>query len=129
MWAHDSRIVKVCFALLVSGALAAPVFAQTPSIVLDPVLTGLAAPVFDTHGGDGGGRLFVGERGGSIVVPRRGPQPPPLSLDIGDRVFSGGERGLLGLAFHPDYAANGRFFVDSPRRADGATVIAEYHVS
>src|SRR5206468_10956908 len=45
------------------------------------------------------------------------------------RVLSGGERGLLGLAFHPQFASNRRFFVDYTRRPDGATVIAEYSVS
>ena len=41
----------------------------------------------------------------------------------------GGERGLLGLAFHPQFSSNGRFFVDYTRKPDGATVIAEYRVS
>ena len=47
-------------------------------------------------------------------------------LDITDRVLAGGERGLLGLAFHPLYPSNGRFFVNYTRKPDGATVIAEY---
>ena len=44
-------------------------------------------------------------------------------------MLDGGERGLLGLAFHPQYAVNGRFFVNYTRKPDGATVIAEYHRS
>jgi glucose/arabinose dehydrogenase len=116
--------------LLVAGALAfLPALAQTPSIVLEPVLTGLQAPVFVTHAGDGSGRLFIVEQGGSILVLQPGATTPALFLGIGDRVVAGGEQGLLGLAFHPDYATNGRFFVDYTRLADGATVIAEYHVS
>ncbi|MEP6934719.1 MAG: PQQ-dependent sugar dehydrogenase, partial [Nitrospirota bacterium] len=47
-------------------------------------------------------------------------------LDITNRVLSGGERGLLGLAFHPNHRKNGRFFVNYTRRDDGATVLAEY---
>ena len=50
-------------------------------------------------------------------------------LDIVPRVLSGGERGLLGLAFHPDYEDNGRLFVAYTRRPDGANVVAEYRVS
>ena len=44
-------------------------------------------------------------------------------------MLSGGERGLLGLALHPHFDINGRFFVDYTRNPDGATVIAEYRVS
>ncbi len=50
-------------------------------------------------------------------------------LDISDRVVSGGEQGLLGLALHPGYAQNGRLFVDYTRAGDGATVISEFHES
>ena len=50
-------------------------------------------------------------------------------LDIAGRVLAGGERGLLGLAFHPRFSANGRFFVNYTRKADGATVISEFRVS
>jgi hypothetical protein len=52
-----------------------------------------------------------------------------LFLDIRSRVRSGGEQGLLGLAFHPSYSSNRRFFVYYTRAADGAIVIAEYAAS
>ena len=52
-----------------------------------------------------------------------------MFLDITTRVLAGGERGLLGLAFHPGFASNRRFFVDYTRRPDGAIVIAEYQAS
>ena len=54
--------------------------------------------------------------------------PTPF-LDIRKKLSTGGERGLLGLAFHPDFSKNGRFFVNYTRTEDRATVIAEYHVS
>jgi glucose/arabinose dehydrogenase len=114
---------------LVAADSRSSALAQAPSIVLEPVLTGLATPVFVTHAADTSGRLFVVEQGGSIVVLQAGATAPIVFLDIGDRVVAGGEQGLLGLAFHPDFASNGRFFVDYTRRADGATVIAEYRVS
>jgi hypothetical protein len=123
---------RALFSILVSIPLAlaaaAPARAQT-SIVLDPVLGGLAAPIFVTNAGDGSGRLFVVEQGGTIRVLAGGASAPTLFLDISDRVIAGGEQGLLGLAFHPQYETNRRFFVDYTRRSDGATVIAEYHAS
>ncbi len=54
---------------------------------------------------------------------------PSTFLDISGRVLFNGERGLLGLAFHPQFSTNRRFFVNYTRRPDGATVIAEYRAS
>jgi hypothetical protein len=94
---------------------------------LAPVVTnGLESPVFLTHAGDGSGRLFVVEQPGRVRVLDRGSLLPLPFLDITERVLSGGERGLLGLAFHPDYRRNGRFFVNYTRKPDGATVLAEF---
>jgi glucose/arabinose dehydrogenase len=106
--------------------------AQEPAdtvIQLTPVLAGLSSPVFVTSAHDGSGRLFIVEQAGRIKVLEEGAQSPTVFMNIVSRVLSGGERGLLGLAFHPQYRTNGRFFVDYTRRPDGATVIAEYHVS
>ncbi len=100
---------------------------QPLQIELVPVITaGLDHPLYLTHAGDNSKRLFVVEQGGRIRVLEQGALTPLPFLDITDRVRSGGEQGLLGLAFHPDYRANGRFFVNYTRRPDGATVIAEY---
>ena len=98
-----------------------------PRISLVPLVTnGLTHPLFVTHAGDGSGRLFVVEQGGRIlVVMNRALQAAPF-LDLTDRVLSGGERGLLGLAFHPDFRHNGRFFVNYTRTPDGATVLSEF---
>jgi hypothetical protein len=93
---------------------------------LETFLTGLSSPLFITHAGDGTHRLFIVEQPGTIKVLQPGAITPTEFLDITDRVLWGGERGLLGLAFHPDYASNGRFFVNYTRKPDGATVIAEY---
>ena len=98
-----------------------------PAIRLQPVLQGLSSPLFATHAGDGSDRIFVVEQGGRILVLAPGATTPSVFLDINARVLAGGEQGLLGLAFHPQFATNGRFFVDYTRNADGATVIAEYH--
>lgn len=99
------------------------------SVQLQPLLTGLSSPVHVTNAGDGTNRLFVVQQGGTIRVAQPGATTHTLFLDITTRVLSGGERGLLGLAFHPYYKNNGRFFVYYTRQTDGALQIAEYHVS
>jgi glucose/arabinose dehydrogenase len=99
------------------------------SVQLEPVVSGLSAPLFVTNAHDGTNRLFILEQGGVIKVFRPGIGTPTVFLDIRPKVLSGGERGLLGLAFHPQYPANPRFYVDYTRAGDGATVIAEYQVS
>lgn len=69
-------------------------------------------PVDLRHPNDGSGRMFVVERGGTIrVVDTESPDSSSVYLDITDRVTSGGEQGLLGLAFHPDFSTNGHFYV------------------
>lgn len=98
-------------------------------IVLEPVLSGLAGPVYVTSAHDAGSRLFIVEQEGRIKVLGAGTQSPTVFLDISARVLAGGERGLLGLAFHPQFRINRRFFVDYTRATDGATVIAEYQAS
>jgi hypothetical protein len=107
-------------------ALAAPVCA---AIKLTPVASGLASPIFVGNAGDGSNRLFIVEQRGVIKVLQPGASTPTVFLDISAKVAFGGERGLLGLAFHPDYAASTRFFVYYTRAGDGTIVVAEYRVS
>ncbi len=93
-------------------------------IKLEPVASGLVAPISVTHAGDGSGRLFIVEQSGQIRIVEDGQLLPTPFLDIVDKIpelnpfFD--ERGLLGLAFHPNYASNGRFFIrySSPREGD-----------
>lgn len=99
--------------------------AQSP-IQLTPLITaGLDKPLQAAVAGDGSGRLFILEQGGKIRIWKGALQPVPF-LDISSRVFFGGERGLLGLAFHPQFATNRRLFVDYTRQPDGATVVSEF---
>ncbi len=98
-----------------------------PPLALIPIVTaGLVQPLYVTHARDDNGRLFIVEQGGRIRLLAQGTLQSVPFLDISDLVLAGGERGLLGLAFHPDYARNGRLFVSYTRRPDGATVVAEY---
>ena len=90
------------------------------------VASGLSSPIFlDAPTGDS--RLFVVEQPGRIKIIADGSVS--TFLDISSKVLSGGERGLIGLAFHPDYSSNGLFYVHYSRNGDGAGVIAEYSVS
>jgi glucose/arabinose dehydrogenase len=91
------------------------------------VVGGLQAPLFATGAGDGSGRLFVVEQGGRIRIVQHGRLLPTPFLDITSHVASGGEQGLLGLAFHADYRDDGRFYVDYTN-LQGNTVVAQYHV-
>ena len=92
---------------------------------LQPVATGLSSPLGVTAAGDGSGRLFVIEQGGTIRIVEDGEVGSRPFLDVSDRVQAGGEQGLLGLAFHPRFADNGRFFVNYTDTS-GDTVIAEF---
>ena len=122
-WRGQGSVVSRWSACVGSGAAAAE-----PGIDLQLVVDGLRQPVFVTDAGDGSGRLYVVEQAGRILILEEGALVEQPFLDLGDRVRSGGERGLLGLAFHPDFASNGRFFVNYTREPDGATVIAEFRV-
>ncbi len=130
-WLHPSLglILIQVFGLLVSTAWAETVMSPDHRrVALVPVVTdGLENPLFLAQAGDESGRFFVIEQPGRIrVLESHRPLPVPF-LDITNKTLSGGERGLLGLAFHPDYRHNGRFFVNYTRTPDGATVVAEYH--
>ncbi|HEX7041149.1 MAG TPA: PQQ-dependent sugar dehydrogenase [Trueperaceae bacterium] len=100
-----TRTKAVAAAVLVS-LLACSATAQ-PRLV--EVASGFANPVAIANAGDD--RLFVVEQGGTIRVVRDGQVLDRPFLDITDRVRAGGERGLLGLAFPPDFADTGRFYV------------------
>jgi glucose/arabinose dehydrogenase len=103
-----------------------------PDINAVLVATGFRDPVNMANAGDGSGRLFVVERPGfiSIVTPEGEVLPEPF-LSVPNLVkIDFLEQGLLGLAFHPDYANNGRFFVYYSSYSDnGALTLAEFKVS
>lgn len=96
---------------------------------LQLITGGLDTPVGIAHAGDGSGRLFVLEKPGRIRVVQDGVLVAVPFLDIADRVGSSqNEQGLLGLAFHPEYADNGTFFVNYTDR-QGDTVVSRFSVS
>ena len=100
-----------------------------PSIRLKPVIKGLRNPVGLVHAGDGSGRLFILEQQGIVKILNKGQLVRKPFLDIRGRVISGGEMGLLGMAFHPRFSENGRFFVNYTSRSNGLhTVISEFRI-
>ncbi len=99
-----------------------------PDVTLQSLATGLVNPVQVTHAGDGSGRLFLVEQRGTLRVFQNGQLLSGFFLDIRGRVTSGGETGFLGIAFHPQFASNGKFYVNYTAPGPLRTVIAEYTV-
>ncbi len=93
---------------------------------LEPVASGFVQPLGLVAANDGSGRLFVVEQRGTIAVIEPGAREGTPWLDMIWRTRAQGERGLLGLAFHPGFAENGRVFVYYTD-ADGNSVLAELH--
>jgi len=98
-----------------------------PEGTLEVVVSGLILPVH-LAAPEGDDRLFVIERRGTIVIVEADTVHATPFLDISSLTASGGERGLLGLAFHPAYASNGNFYVNYTD-ASGNTRIVRYTVS
>ena len=102
-------------------------FAWSQTLSLQSFATGFTDPVEIAHAGDS--RLFVVEQTGRIkILNTNGSVNATPFLNISTLISNGGERGLLGLAFHPNYTTNGYFFVNYTNTS-GDTVIARYSVS
>ncbi|MBL8277590.1 MAG: PQQ-dependent sugar dehydrogenase [Pelomonas sp.] len=108
--------------LIATLALAGAAHAQAATLVA----SGFSQPLFLTAP-VGDSRLFVVEKGGRIQVLDNGVKS--LWLDISTQVDTAGERGLLGLAFDPGFASNGRFYVDYIDKTTLNTVVASYTVN
>src|SRR5262245_25071900 len=124
---NDNHMRKIAgiLTLLVSLVLAPVLLAQEGAedgdlhatqpdrtkVTIEEVVTGLHYPLFVTHSNDGSGRLFILQQGGEILILKDGALLPTPFLDLSDTVSQDiltgySERGLLGIAFHPDYAEN-----------------------
>ena len=120
------------------GAASAP---KGPAIRLESVADGLTAPIGLTQPDDGTGRRFIIDQPGRIYPLDAGGLSAEPFLDLSDQIVeldpTYDERGLLGLAFHPDYAENGRFFVyysadlreSAPEGWDHTSHISEFSAS
>jgi glucose/arabinose dehydrogenase len=110
-----------------------PVSAQPsvtwPSISLAPFVSNLSTPLDLVNADDGSGRMFVAQMGGTIRIIKNGVVQAGNFLDIHARVSqNGGEQGLLSLAFPPNYARRGYFFVYYTR-PDGNNQISRFYVT
>lgn len=125
--------------LLVSGILLTMLMSASKSstsspseqaVRLEDAFPGLTfeQPVEFTHAGDGSNRLFVIEQPGRIRVFANDPavKSAGIYLDLTAKVASGGEMGLLGLAFHPDFTHNGYLYVNYTKRKPLETIIARF---
>ena len=126
-------MIKPCLAPLNLCCLLALSTTQCtrPTVTEIPFVSGLSQPVDLVHAGDGSGRLFIVELEGRIKVYKDGVILQEPFLDLTTRFSDSGEGGLLGLAFHPGYQENGRFFVNYVLQDDihFKTWVAEYKVS
>ena len=136
-----SPLLFLLTASALTGLAASPASAQ-PAVGLDLVADGFTHPLALAEPPDGSGRLFVVDQVGLIwVVTEDGRRLDTPFLDVRDHLVDLNEgydeRGLLGLAFHPDYAENGRFYVfysvplreSAPRGFDHTNRLSEFHVS
>src|SRR5687768_10886608 len=121
MMKRFSALLAISF---VATTWAPPVLAQLQTQI---VATGLDRPLFATAPA-GDPRLFIVEQGGLIKVLQNGTVLPTPFLDLSDSVNTEGERGLLGMAFDPNFASNRRFYVDYIDKTTLDTVVATYQV-
>ncbi|MCX6020179.1 MAG: PQQ-dependent sugar dehydrogenase [Chloroflexi bacterium] len=99
-----------------------------PGFTLSRITSGFRSPVALANAADGSGRLFVVEQAGRIRILRDGAAVTTPFLDISSRVSCCGERGLLSVAFPPNYAAKGYFYVNYTDK-QGDTVVARYRLT
>ena len=132
---RKASLLLAAFALLLPPSVVLLVHAQQrPQISLGPAYKAGSEVVTDIQHVPGDTtRLFVVLRNGRVRILRNfrgsnGKYDATPFLNIGGKVKNSGERGLLGLAFHPNFRNNRIFYVNYSRRSDGATVIARYRV-
>lgn len=107
-------------------------------INIKKIAGGLLGPVAMGYAKDGSGRLFICEQTGKIKVIKNGKVLSKPFLDVGNKIDKGSkfysEKGLLGIAFHPKYKTNGRFFIfySAPSKVSGSNhkcIVAAYKVT
>jgi glucose/arabinose dehydrogenase len=126
--APKGRLVPALLLVVAASVWAAARADAQLTVGFEPVASGLSSPLGLVHAGDGSGRLFILEQTGRIKIHDGAQVLATPFLDVSPLVSCCGERGLLGLAFHPDYRTNGFFYVHYTNTA-GNTTLARYHVS
>jgi glucose/arabinose dehydrogenase len=117
-------------AVAIMAATLASSAAHAQALSLELIASGLPSPVGLRNAGDGSNRLFIVNQGGTISVYKNGQMLPTPFLDVSSKtVFDNSERGLLGLAFDPNYASNGFFYIYYTSQPAAAVTISRYSVS
>lgn len=129
MSADSSKIGFIISVFIIISSFGQPkaVLAQTP-LTTAVIQSGLSSPLYVTSPPADLERIFVVEQGGRIKIIKNGSILPNPFLNISTKISCCGERGLLGLAFHPHYDSNGYFYLNYTNPA-GNTVLARYQVS
>ncbi len=116
--------------LFIAAAILAAAVPSYGQIMLEnayPLLT-FDSPVFYTYANDGSNRVYVVQQTGKIIVFQRDSTVSTSSvfLDVTSKIVSGGEQGLLGLAFNPNYSSNRYFYIYYTKTGSGDIVVARY---
>ncbi len=119
--------IQFLLALAVGWALTSPAEAQALKGVR--LTGGLSAPLYACAAPGDTSRIFIVQQGGLIRILKNGSLLPTSFLNAGTKILTGSERGLLGMAFHPNYAVNGFFYISYTRAGDGASIVERYSVS
>lgn len=120
-----TKIFPVVFVVAFASIAFAP---SALALQTQIVANGLSQPLFATAP-EGDSRLFIVERGGAIKILQNGAVLPTPFLDLSGSVDTTGERGLLGMAFDPDFAVNRRFYINYIDKTTLNTVVATYQAS
>lgn len=121
------KTIKTVVAVTTIG-FATAAFGAVPTLQTTIVASGLDRPLFLTAPA-GDSRLFIVEQSGAVKILQNGAVLPTPFLDLSSSVDTSGERGLLGMAFDPNFATNRRFYVDYIDKSTLNTVVATYQAS
>ena len=121
-------MIKIFFAVFAAAFTGIVLTPSALALQTQIVASGLSQPLFATAP-KGDSRLFIVEQGGLIKILQNGTVLPTPFLDLSNAVNTSGERGLLGMAFDPDFAENRRFYVNYIDRTTLDTVVATYQAS
>ncbi len=113
--------------LALGFSLALPAQSQTLKGVR--LTAGLSAPLYACAAPGDTSRIFIVQQGGLIRILKNGSLLATPFMNLSTKILIGSEQGLLGMAFHPNYASNGFFFVSYTRAGDGASIVERYTVS
>jgi glucose/arabinose dehydrogenase len=100
----------------------------TPTLDLQPFAAGFSSPVYITNANDGSNRIFVVEKCGTVKIIEGGSTLPTDFLDISGSVSCGGERGLLSIAFPPNFVSKQYFYAFYAAASDGTLTISRFSV-